>query len=385
MALHGNTRNWSLSLIAVFFCVIATSREDPATHVQDSPLTSIDSSPMTVESHEDSRASNAHILRSLTAEEEAEAAAVSSPSSANPLLEGLTDSLLVSPLLVDDSITPEANTLRGTEHQEPQQKKKNNRRRRSRRPRYTCIDPWKRCTDNWCTANCNHNPRYCPKSYCRAVPRPTKAPTKEPTTMEPTQEPTKEPTTKEPTQEPTNEPTTKEPTQVPTKEPTTKEPTQEPTSRPTPLPTAEPTKPLTVCADSSLSQDPTLPWEDSNGVRCDSYEHDNACDPYGHNYVNDGKTANQACCLCGGGETKPLTVCTDSSLSQDPTLPWEDNAGFTCDSYSNGNACDIYGHLYANDGKTANQACCLCGGGETDGNQVPLPTAEPTWAPTAGA
>ena len=32
--------------------------------------------------------------------------------------------------------------------------------------RYICIDKWKRCTDNWCTVNCNHGPSFCPKSYC---------------------------------------------------------------------------------------------------------------------------------------------------------------------------------------------------------------------------
>jgi hypothetical protein len=33
--------------------------------------------------------------------------------------------------------------------------------------RYVCIDKYKRCTDNWCTVNCNHGAAFCPKSYCR--------------------------------------------------------------------------------------------------------------------------------------------------------------------------------------------------------------------------
>jgi len=35
--------------------------------------------------------------------------------------------------------------------------------------RFTCIDRWRRCTDAWCTVNCNHNPSYCPRSFCRAA------------------------------------------------------------------------------------------------------------------------------------------------------------------------------------------------------------------------
>merc|ERR1711924_291241 len=31
--------------------------------------------------------------------------------------------------------------------------------------RFICIDRYKRCTDNWCTVNCNHGPSFCPKSY----------------------------------------------------------------------------------------------------------------------------------------------------------------------------------------------------------------------------
>jgi len=32
--------------------------------------------------------------------------------------------------------------------------------------RYICIDKYRRCTDNWCTVNCNHGPSFCPRSYC---------------------------------------------------------------------------------------------------------------------------------------------------------------------------------------------------------------------------
>jgi len=56
--------------------------------------------------------------------------------------------------------------------------------------RFTCIDRWRRCTDQWCNVNCNHNPSYCPRSFCRGVavappvpPAPPPAP--EPTTKDP--------------------------------------------------------------------------------------------------------------------------------------------------------------------------------------------------------
>merc|ERR1719453_2190123 len=41
---------------------------------------------------------------------------------------------------------------------------------------YRCIDRWHRCTDFWCNANCNHNPRFCPPSYCRGVSVPPPPP-----------------------------------------------------------------------------------------------------------------------------------------------------------------------------------------------------------------
>jgi len=72
--------------------------------------------------------------------------------------------------------------------------------------RFICIDKWKRCTDNWCTVNCNHGPSFCPPTYCRgtpAAPAPTSAPTDFPTdaptegdapTTAPTEAPTDAPT-----------------------------------------------------------------------------------------------------------------------------------------------------------------------------------------------
>merc|ERR1712216_137828 len=87
---------------------------------------------------------------------------------------------------------------------------------------YKCIFPT--CTDFWCNANCNHKPRYCPKSFCREhtkrVPVPTPPPTSLPTVQ--------------PTEEPTDEP------DAPTVAPTVVA-TSSPTNNPTPSPTCEKT------------------------------------------------------------------------------------------------------------------------------------------------
>merc|ERR1711865_735472 len=58
---------------------------------------------------------------------------------------------------------------------------------------------------------------------------------------------------------------------------------------------------------------------------------------------------------------EPSGGCTDSSLS-DGTA-WVDNVGDSCAQYVSSQWCAQYGDAYANDGLTANQACCGCGGG----------------------
>jgi hypothetical protein len=44
---------------------------------------------------------------------------------------------------------------------------------------------------------------------------------------------------------------------------------------------------------------------------------------------------------------------------------WHDSDGeqFGCAWYSKGTRCEQYGDTHANRGKTANEACCTCGGG----------------------
>jgi hypothetical protein len=42
-------------------------------------------------------------------------------------------------------------------------------------------------------------------------------------------------------------------------------------------------------------------WYDSDGDDCNFYAEDNNCQLYGSGFENFGYTANQACCVCGGG------------------------------------------------------------------------------------
>jgi len=56
----------------------------------------------------------------------------------------------------------------------------------------------------------------------------------------------------------------------------------------------------------------------------------------------------------------PMTPdCVDSPLG------WHDINGpfWDCDWYSSGKRCSVYGNGWANNGITANMACCRCGGG----------------------
>lgn len=60
---------------------------------------------------------------------------------------------------------------------------------------------------------------------------------------------------------------------------------------------------------------------------------------------------------------------------------WRDSDSDDCAFYAEGSNCADYGNDFAGiDGKTANEACCICGGG-LDPNNVPAPTPAPAPAP----
>jgi len=139
----------------------------------------------------------------------------------------------------------------------------------------------------------------------------------------------------------------------------------------------------------SCSDDPEG-WYDSDGdtYSCEWYANSNSCASFGDIYANFGKTDYQACCACGGGArgTAPTkttvspTVSPSKSITTPPSAPptevctdspedWHDSNGtaFNCDWYGNGtDRCSNFGDVYENDGKTANQACCVCGGGRNE-------------------
>merc|ERR1712166_1227291 len=140
---------------------------------------------------------------------------------------------------------------------------------------------------------------------------PTNSPTDWPTNY-PTESPTDYPTSS-PTDWPTSSPTespTEHPTQYPTDYPTynttdspTNYPTDDQTQYPTDYPTYEPSQ-AAECEDYTTENG--TDWYDSDGetYTCEWYQDtEGACDAYGSGFTDDGYTASQACCTCGGGTT----------------------------------------------------------------------------------
>jgi hypothetical protein len=102
-----------------------------------------------------------------------------------------------------------------------------------------------------------------------------------------------------------------------------------------------------VCATSPSG------WTDSGGDGCDWYSSSFRCFLGGLYPDENGVDANEACCECGGGAA---ANCEDDS-------EWVDSAGDGCDWYADGeDRCELFGDGYENDGKTAQDACCVCQG-----------------------
>lgn len=94
-------------------------------------------------------------------------------------------------------------------------------------------------------------------------------------------------------------------------------------------------------------------WTDSGGDGCDWYSTGWRC------FVSDlyadenGVSANEACCECGGGAS---ANCVDDT-------EWVDSTGDGCDWYAEGVLrCQLFGGGFENDGLTAQDACCVCQG-----------------------
>merc|ERR1711976_965299 len=97
-------------------------------------------------------------------------------------------------------------------------------------------------------------------------------------------------------------------------------------------------------------------WVDSDGNGCDFYASNPSNCEIGNSFPNQGLTANDVCCACGGG-------CND--------LPgWYDSGGvsFGCKWYKEGtgNRCGEFGRSFRNQHYVADEACCVCGGGNVD-------------------
>lgn len=158
-----------------------------------------------------------------------------------------------------------------------------------------------------------------------------------------------------------------------TPSPTTLAPiTPSPTSAPpTPSPTTAPPTPAPTENDDDPSTCYDFPgWYDYDGPEydCNFYALDAHCAFYGNSFANFGATANVACCACGGGTTtseppvppvpRPPEECTDVPGWYD-----SDGADFDCAFYAEEGNCATFGYGFENFGYTANEACCVCGGG----------------------
>lgn len=136
-------------------------------------------------------------------------------------------------------------------------------------------------------------------------------------------------------------------------------------------------------------------WYDSLGdaYDCDWYATDSDlyCGTFADDTSNFGMTANEACCVCGGG-VNPGTTVTNTTTT--PCTDWQPAPGEDWVDLEN-NACDYYAILLESDNtcngsenfnRTATEACCVCGGGvggvTTTGSSISSTTATGSTATT---
>lgn len=89
------------------------------------------------------------------------------------------------------------------------------------------------------------------------------------------------------------------------------------TTRP-PAPSTSPVQPG-ECVDKSNADG--TPWHDADGpeYNCEWYVGDNVCDSMGDDFANDGITANMACCGCGGGNVATVQPTAGPSTTDGPS------------------------------------------------------------------
>lgn len=139
----------------------------------------------------------------------------------------------------------------------------------------------------------------------------------------------------------------------------------EPAHSPSPAPTK-----ISFPPQEYTCSDYPLYWHDSDSsfFNCRWYAKDNNCDYYGHKYRGvDDKTANEACCACGGGLVGGPPVNSPTSQCVDSPENWHGVLGqsFNCQYYVENDKCSYWhGNWFAGvNGKTVREACCGCGGG----------------------
>ena len=220
-------------------------------------------------------------------------------------------------------------------------------------------------------------------------------------------------------------------------------PSSSPTDPPVPITSPPTDAPFIATSSPTVHCKDTPPgWYDRDGpiFTCKWYSVGNRCETFGNLEGSLGKTALEACCACGGGSvyliipsspptfaptTTPVLSPTNmpNHLTSSPTnapvpntsaptnvsvspsssptnvpVPatsspstncednppgWHDIDGpiFDCEWYAEGNRCQDYGNIEGDLGKTAQEACCVCGGGS---GYVAIPGVV-TSSPTIGS
>mmetsp|Transcript_9690 Transcript_9690/g.12206 ORF Transcript_9690/g.12206 Transcript_9690/m.12206 type:complete len:191 (-) Transcript_9690:248-820(-) len=101
-------------------------------------------------------------------------------------------------------------------------------------------------------------------------------------------------------------------------------------------------------------------WVDSNGDNCDWYDDDNSRCDNAKKWENNQLTAKDVCCACNGGIKPSNNKCKDYNS-------WKDENGNGCDWYNDKDPdkkCGKWAKANAKGGLSANDQCCICGGGK---------------------
>ncbi len=163
-------------------------------------------------------------------------------------------------------------------------------------------------------------------------------------------------------------------------------------SPPTPNPTRD------GCKD-------TPDWIDNYGEGCEWYSYSRSVCGYGLIYEGSMGPASENCCICGGGSTyvAPTPRPTRAPIVSPPPSPrptqspackdtpgWRDLFSNGCEWYLGAVFCDLLSDSYKGDMGSANDNCCVCGGGKDPStskapatSNTPVPFITSTSAPSS--